>query len=640
MLKRVMIVCVILSLFQTGVFAQADLSKAKDLILQEKFEDAKKELNGLLGSKQKNEDHIRYWLGMIEYFTGNFPGAEKVFDEALSSKKNSAINLAGKGMMLMKNNKYTDAYAQLERAEQVSKMKDPDIVFAIADGYLQGGSEEAAKAKVILYDYRTTNDEDPRTYIKLADYYKKQDVPELAIKEYEIALEKVPTYVPAMASLGELYYEEGKDAKTSEEKARAFKTGYDYANKAVETNSNYASAYRVRAELYLISALEDRYARAKTDIQKYLELTGEDQNAQIRYAQFLFLTEDYDQSIELTNKLQSAGVKNNVLRRLKGMSLNKVGKHAEAKAAMEEYFSNIDEQYTIGLDYEAMGNIQRSMGEIDKADASYVKAMQKDIDRGNIFEDISEEYATKAKKILDDGKGIKDAAKAADQKSRGLVKEYQDILAKQQAGTTTQEDVDRAGALKPLIAEAQAEAKSMLEKSNEVTAQATPEYKMEAHYREKAIEMADPISMKLYRNLAMAHYRSKDYKKADETFKTMHTLKEDYMLPYQYRMRCASLLEKQEDPETNNWLVIPVAEDVVRVFGDNAGGLKPQQQQTVLVAMEALALKAFDPVGNNDPKDYDCAAAQVYINKISALNAAYINSRAGLKGVAEFCAQQ
>ncbi|MEM6803533.1 MAG: tetratricopeptide repeat protein [Bacteroidota bacterium] len=639
MLKRVMIVCVVLGLFQSGLFAQADLSKAKDLILQEKYEDAKKELNGFLGAKQKNEDHIRYWLGMIEYYSGNFAGAEKIFDDALGAKKNSAINMAGKGMMNMRNNKYTDAYALLEKSQQVSKMKDPDVVFAIADAYLLGGSEEAGKAKVILYDYRTANDEDPRTYIKLAKYYKVQGVPELATKEYEIALEKVPTYVPAMASLGELYYNEGKNAATPEDKARAFKVGYDYANKAVETNPDYASAYRVRAELYLISALGDRYERARNDIQKYLALTGEDQNARIRYAQFLFLTEDYDESLKLITDLQGEGVENSVLRRLKGMSLNKLGRNEEAKAAMEAYFGNIEEQYTIGLDYEAMGDIQRSMGDIENADASYVKAMQKDIDRGNIFEGIADDYEANAKKILEDGKSIVDAAKAADKKSRALTQEYRAIIAKQQAGTITQEDADRAAALKPMIAEAQAEAKAKLAESNKVKESATPEYKMEAHYREKAIEMADPVTMTLHRKHAMALYKAKDYKAADEAFKVMHGLKEDYMLPYQYRMRCASLLDKEVEPEVNNWMVLPVAEDIVRVFGDNAGGLKPGQQQTVLVAMEALALKAFNPTGGEDPSDYKCADAQPYIDKINAINAGYIQTRAGLKSVSEYCNQ-
>ncbi|MDW3651322.1 MAG: tetratricopeptide repeat protein [Bacteroidia bacterium] len=639
MLKRVMIVCAILGLIQTGLLAQADLSNAKDLILQEKYEDAKKELNGFLGSKQKNEDHIRYWLGMIEYLSGNYAGAEAAFDDALSNKKNSAINMAGKGMMNMRNNKYTDAYALLEKAQQVSKMKDPDVVFAIADAYLLGGSEEAAKAKVILYDYRTVNDEDPRTYIKLADYYKVQGVPELATKEYEIALEKVPTYVPAMASLGELYYTEGKNAETPEDKARAFKVGYDYANKAVETNPNYASAYRVRAELYLISALGDRYERARNDIQKYLELTGEDQTARIRYAQFLFLTEDYEKSLGLINNLQGEGVQNSVLRRLKGMSLNKLGRSSEAKAAMDDYFANIEEQYTIGLDYEAMGDIYRSMKDLENADANYVKAMQKDSERGNIFEDIAESYAGNAEKILEDGKSIVDAAKAADAKSRGLTKEYREILAKQQAGTITQEDADRAGALKPMIAEAQAEAKTKLNESNKVKDSAIPEYKMEAHYRAKAIEMADPVTMSLYRQLAMAHYKAKDYKAADEAFKVMHGLKEDYMLPYQYRMRCASLMDKEMEPEVNNWLVLPVAEDIVRVFADNAGNLKPGQQQTVLVALEALSLKAFDPVGDNNPDDYNCSGAQEYIAKISAIKPEYVQSRAALKSVSEYCAQ-
>ena len=626
MLKRVTTLCAsIFLLSQLGLFAQVDLTPAIEKINQEKYAEAQEELSGFLGTKQKNEDEVQYWLGVVSLKQQNFAKAADFFQAGINVKKKSGLNLAGMGLIKMKNEEFTDAYTFLENAISFTKGKDKEVNFAVADAYLEGGPQEIAEAKKILYSIREEDPNDPRTYIKLGEYYKKQGVPELAIEELEKAIEISPEYYPAYAALAELFYEQGKDTRSGED----FQKGYNYVNKSMELKPDYAPAYRIRAELYLISQFPDKFERARNDIQKYLDLTGEDESAQIRYAQFLFLTEDYDKALTQIEKLEGMNASNNVLRRLKGMSLEKLGKQDEAKAAMDSYFEKIDEKYTIALDYEVYGDILRAKGELDKADEYYVKAIRMSTDRDGLFTEIAEEYEGMAKNVEKEAAELEKAAKADNAEAQKFYKEYS-ILAKKE--NPTEEDAAKAQELKSKMDAAVAAAKEKLAQSEAKEGEAAPFYMMEARYRKKVIEMADPVTLTHHKDYAYALYKAKEYKKADEAYIAMSKLKPDYMLPYKYRMQCAYFLEK-EDEETNDWMAKPVAEDIVKVFDGNTGELDGSDLQTVLVAYEVMATYNFSPSGQDG--DYHCSDAKPWIEKILALDPNY----ARIKPIADYCNQ-
>lgn len=621
MLKRVTLLFAAVLLISQPALMGQELTPALDLYQQEKYGEAEDALRGILnsGGRIKNADEIYYWLGMIKYRLDAFESAKELFQQSLDESSRSPYAHAGLGLMLMREEKYTEATSHLTDAIEYSKNKIPEVSFAVAEAYLQGGSPEQEEAKKILYGRRTADPDDPRTYIMLGEFYKTQGVPELAIEELNNAIRKDPTYVPAYVGLAELYYDRGKETASGED----FQQGYEMANKAIELNPNFAPAYRVRAELYLISAAPNRFELARNDIEKYLELAGNDLRAKVRYVQFLFLTEDYE---GVLNEMAAIDTTTSSLRRLKGMSLAEMGQYEEAQAAMDDYFSNIDKQYTIASDYKVYGDILRRKGDLEAADDYYLEAMSmKPADYKELYDDLAESYKTAAKQIEADAREIRNQAK----EQQSLAREYFD------GANERAREGDAAGrdSLKSLMDAAVEQGKEMIAQADQVEDGALLQYSTEAYYRAQALTYADPVTLSHHKDLAIAHYNAEEWKEADEAFIEMSKLKADYMLPYTYRFRIAYYLE-QENPETNDWIAKKVSDDVVAAYESvDLSSLSEGDQRTILLAYEVQALYAFDPEG--DDENYDCDAARPWINKIVEINPDYDR----IKPVKDYCDQ-
>lgn len=622
MLKRVLLLfTALVFISQPSLMAQPELlTGAKELIQQEKFDEAEAELRGLLNGTQriKNADEVYYWLGVIKYRQDAFEQAKSLFEESLATKSKSPYGHAGTGLMRMIEQNYTEANSHLQDAEAYSKMKIPEVIFAMAEAYLKGTAPEIAKAKQLLYAYRTQDPEDPRTYIMLGEYYKIQGVPELAIEELEKAIEKDPTYVPAYTGLGELYYERGKETKSSED----YQKGASMVQKAIELNPEFAPAYRIRAELFLISSLDDRYDRARKDIERYLELAGNDLKAKVRYIQFLFLTGDHQLVLD---EMDAIDTTTNVLRRLKGMSLAELGQYGEAKSAMEDYFSNTKEQYYIALDYEVYGDIFRKQGMLEEADVHYQKAMSmKPAEYSGFYEGLADEYKAAARAIEAQASAMKKEAKGL----RGKAMDAYN-MANTFAGEGNEAGRD---SMKAIMDGFVAERQEMLDKADEIAAGAVGQFELEAYYRSLAITFADPVALSHYKDHGIALYKAKKWNEADEAFKKVSELKADYMLPYTYRFRIAYELEK-DDPDVNNWLAKPVSDDVIAAFSGNptGNGLSNSDMSSLLLSYEVQALYAFDPEGLNE--NYNCEGARPWIDKIVEINPDY----ARIGPVKEYC---
>lgn len=622
MLKRILILfTAVVFISQTALVAQLDmLDNAKNLIQQEKFDAAESELRGLLngGERLKNTDEINYWLGVIKYRQDAFEQAKSLFEKALSIKSKSPYGHAGLGLMQMIEKNYTEANSHLEQAEANSKMRIPDVIFAMAEAYLKGSAPEIAKAKQLLYAYRTQDSEDPRTYIMLGEYYKIQGVPELAIEELQKAIEKAPTYVPAYTGLAELYYARGKETKSSED----YQKGAEMVQKALELNPDFAPAYRIRAELFLISSADNRFDRARADIEKYLELAGNDLKATVRYIQFIFLTKDYQKVLD---EMAAIDTTTSVLRRLKGMSLAELGEYDQAKAAMDSYFENVKEQYHIALDYKVYGDILRKSGDLSAADENYQKAMaMKPADYKTFYDDLAVDYKTAARRIEATAKAKKAEAKELEAVAMQAFNDANDSAV---VGNEIARD-----SLKGVMDAVVEDRKAVLTEADEISATAIPQYEMEAYYRQQAVTFADPVTLTHYKDLGVALYKAEKWNEADEAFKKISELKADYMLPYTYRLRIAYELEK-EDPDVNNWIAKIVSDDVIAAFASNptGEGLSSSDMSTLLLSYEIQALYTFDPEGDNE--DYNCDGARPWIDKIITINPDY----ARIAPVKEYC---
>ena len=94
-------------------------------------------------------------------------------------------------------------------------------------------------------------------------------------------------------------------------------------------------------EIKEMSPLEQHardYGKAHDNDKKYVELTGNDLYAQQRYASFLFLTKDYQGTVDV---LESLNTTTNLSLRLLGMAYLELGDPQKAQAYMMRYFAQI-----------------------------------------------------------------------------------------------------------------------------------------------------------------------------------------------------------------------------------------------------------------------------------------------------------
>ncbi|MDX9750510.1 MAG: tetratricopeptide repeat protein [Flavobacteriales bacterium] len=129
--------------------------------------------------------------------------------------------------------------------------------------------------------------------------------------------------------------------------------------KAIALDPAYAPAYRGRAESYFRVR---KYAEATADYDTYLELNRGDQSARVRYAQFLYLVQDYPASLKLIEELQAEGVENNTLARLKGYSLVELKDTANALPALEAYLAAQPADALISSDLQYYGRAVALLG--------------------------------------------------------------------------------------------------------------------------------------------------------------------------------------------------------------------------------------------------------------------------------------
>ncbi|MEL6649480.1 MAG: hypothetical protein AAFQ87_01620 [Bacteroidota bacterium] len=635
MLQRVFVILTCLFWFGSEAVAQTDLTPIKELIQNERLEEAKAELNKLIPTKPKNLDEVNYWLGIVNFQQNDFAAAQSSFQSALKAKGKSPYGHAGMGLLQLNEGNNDAANESLTDAMTFTKGKNTDAEFEIAKAYLTGGTAEIQQAKVILYQIRDKEPDLPLTYILLGDYYKAQGVPELAIEEFEKAKQKDPKYVPAYVSLAELYYEE-KD----------YEKGAQNVSEAIKLDPNYGPAYRIRAELYLISTAPDKYARARNDMKKYVDLAQSDLKARIRYASFLFLTEDYEEMLAEIDAIEKEGESTRVMQRLRGMAYNELGQQDKAIKAMDTYFERSEEKYTIAQDFETYGDIMRAKGDLEKADEYYEKAMAKAEERGQdrsgLYQDIAEDYELEAKKIVAASKGIKKEGKAKLKEAAAQVAKYNELVAeaKRIAAENPEKAKELADQAKEVLAQANALKAESDAKNDEAAAkaeEASEFYPLEAHYRKKVVvqeQENDKKTLKSIYALAKAQYNAEMWEEADKSFIETNEMKVDYAAPYSYRMRVANVMEGM-DTTKQDWYLKPVAEDIITAFGEkNPAEMSKTEKQLVLTAYEIMAQYNFNPT--QEEGNYHCDDAKPFIEKIYAVDPSY----ARIQQLADFCEVQ
>ncbi|MEL6132022.1 MAG: hypothetical protein AAFR59_01520, partial [Bacteroidota bacterium] len=201
MMKRVLTLGAMMLIASASIWAQVDLQPVIRNIQLEKTAQAEAELKQLEGQEPKNLDEVYYWLGYIKLIGESYGEAETYFKKGIEKKKKSAANYAGLARIRLKENKLSDATDLLNVAQEIAgnpkKAEQLEGTFQWLEALLEGTPEMRGDARAKLYELQPKFPSTSRPGLLLGTYYKKQNVPGLAIEELEKVVEKDKTFVPA-----------------------------------------------------------------------------------------------------------------------------------------------------------------------------------------------------------------------------------------------------------------------------------------------------------------------------------------------------------------------------------------------------------------------------------------------------------
>ena len=408
MLKRNWIFLLGFLLLQLSVYAQTPSAKVKELIKGEYYKEAKAEAAKLIASDPGNPENY-YWSGMAYYGLEDYVGAKAEFQKGVKARNKYALNHVGTARVMQQEGKNDDAVKLFDKALELSKGEDINVLIEMAYGYLEAAEKikgnknyearmaKVKQAEVYLLKAQNKDKTNVETAIALGRMYLKKGIKELAKNQFNNATTINPKFVEGYYELAKMDVNEGRelydvalstDNKAKKEEAnKLFKSGIELYGKAIAADANFAPAYRERGEVY---QLYNQYQLARDDYKKYLELTKNDTRAKVLYVKFLYLCGNYQETIDEINKITDTTTV--LMRRLKGYSYFKTGQYEEAKKAMADYFANTKEDFQMYEDYELYGRTFKQLGDLAGAEAQFMKAIKMDSTRLGVLDTLSDHY--------------------------------------------------------------------------------------------------------------------------------------------------------------------------------------------------------------------------------------------------------
>ncbi len=517
MLRRAFALLTVGLIAGLSIVSAQTVAEVKSAVENDQLEKADEMISKMIAVDSKNSQYY-YWQGVVKYKMENLDAARTAFEQGIKARGKDPYNHAGLGMVQFQQTQPVEALERLQKALDVGK-KDINVNFAVATAYLEEGSPASLKeAEVLLLQAQNKAPDNPESYIALGDYYFAKNTPDLALNQYNQAIEKDPQFVQGYSRVGQMLIEKAQ-----------YKEGAEMLTKAMEIDPDYSPAYKHMGELWLRAK---DFGKARDNYKKYVELTGEDLLAKQRYASFLFLTEDYQGTIDV---LKDLDIESNLKYRLLGMAHLELGDAAKAQEYMNLYFEKMEGKYTIASDFTTLAKAQLLTQGPDAADESIQKAIEMDPEQVEIYKTM----ADKAK-----------------------------------------EDED---------------------------------YALEARMREKYIAAKEKanrnMSIRDYYYAGIAEFRAEMPEKADASFVKVLELKEDFTAAHFWRLRIA----KSQDPDNEQWLVVPHAEKIIQYLGDTEmGDLKAAEKSQLKTCYMLMTFNKFD---QQEDGTGNCEAAASFLEK-------------------------
>jgi predicted Zn-dependent protease len=360
--------------FSFSVSAQSIQEGIKDME-SERFEKAKKTFAALLVKDPQNSLPY-YYLGDINLNTNKADSAMYYYSEGLKADPNGPMNYVGIGKLTLPKD-YIEGRKNFDKAISLSP-KEPKVYAAIAEFFINSDVRDLTQALVFLDKGVKQTTTDPKLYLLYGDLYWAQNDGTKAITNYEKSMDLDKKNPETYLKTGKLY-----------SRARNYDLGLDFFKKGLAVDSNYAPLYREIGELYYKAK---QYEKAIASYKKYMDKTDKNDENSFRYASFLFLNKDYDQTIEIIGRLIEKGKPNPIAYRL--MAYSCLEKHAYDKGIenFDKFWKNIESHKIIASDYEYYGKLLARTGKDSLAIINLTKALAMDTTKSEVYTELGNVY--------------------------------------------------------------------------------------------------------------------------------------------------------------------------------------------------------------------------------------------------------
>jgi len=379
----------------TAAHAQS-LDDAKTAITAEQYQKAKTMLKNLTVTEATKDENY-FYLGWV-YLKEDEPDSAKLwFNKGLAVNPKSALNYVGLGAVAHLDKDAAGTTSNFSQALSFTAKKDSKPYVYIGKSYLlvpTGGAIAPADAQAAI-DITTkgalVNPKDADILITRGDAELSQLKSTDAYTDFAAALDLNPKSAEADVQQGVLL---------------TYANNYDDAEKqfqaALTIDPNFGPAYREWAETDSRWAAgdpkvaTDKSAQAVEEYKKYLSLTDNSVESQMRYADFLIRAKQYTELQNVATALSKSGTTNLRIYRYLGYAAYENKDYANGLTALNKWMTQADPKRIIPDDYVYLGRLQIASGQDSLGMISLQKAYALDSTEVDVLGEVAKSlYAQK-----------------------------------------------------------------------------------------------------------------------------------------------------------------------------------------------------------------------------------------------------
>ena len=325
----------VLAVLFAGKLLQAQsVDDGKKLLYYNRFNTSKQTFQKVLAAKP-NDPAATYWLGQAYLRTDSLAQAKALYQKALSAGVNDPLLWVGMGHIELLEGKKNEAKQRFEAAITAStkkKKEDIEILNAIgranADGASNVGDPLYAieKLKRAAELQQTEKVKNPEIFLNMGINYLKAGGDKSGGDAYEAfgnALSADPKYALANFRLGKIFQSQNNKEKFEE-----------YFNAAIAADPTFAPSY---IELYTYYQNRD-INKAREYLDKYIANSDKDCSTDFFYADYLFRSGKYQESIDKVKAMENSNCKDYVgIKLLYALDYDRLGDTTQARSYITSY---------------------------------------------------------------------------------------------------------------------------------------------------------------------------------------------------------------------------------------------------------------------------------------------------------------